>query len=96
MVKQANNQRRVVELAQDQRCFCVAFEKKSIKNVAIPTCVGSPSTKLISDNRGGLENIQPRVVKLEYHAVLNEKEKCQSRHVLLHKKKWDGHPIRNE
>ncbi len=52
--------------------------------------------KLISENRGGFENIQPRVVKLEYLAVLSGKEKCRYRHVLLHQKEWDGHPIGNE
>ncbi len=34
MVRQANNQKHVAELAQDQRCFCVAFEKTYIKSVA--------------------------------------------------------------
>jgi len=39
-----------------------------------PTCLGGPSTKLISENKGGLDNRQPRVVKFEYPTVLSGKE----------------------
>ncbi len=61
-----------------------------------PACWGGPSTKLISENRGGLENKQLRVVKFEYPTMLSGKEKCRFQHVLLHQKEWDGHPIGNE
>jgi len=84
-----------LNLHKIKNVFMWHLKKLLLKVWQSPTCLGGPSTKLISENKGGLDNRQPRVVKFEYPTVLSGKEKCRFRHVLL-PKEWDGYPIGNE
>ncbi len=80
---------------QDRICVHVAskgaFEGTSIKSVETHAHVGDLSKKNVIKiqlyHKGGPNNEQPRVVKLEYLATSPRSEKCRSWHVPLHQKK---------
>jgi hypothetical protein len=82
----------------------VTFEGTSIESVAkknlcrrfIKVVHKCGYDYIIRFSKGGLENKQPKLVKLGYPMMLIVRGKCWSQHVAPHRKKWGDHLVGNE